>query len=523
MRRSCGSAVNRRGGTVRALWLAVLAAGLLAAASCMAQADVTDFSTFQYTYEPDPPMMRWPFGIHVGFDHPPRGYGEVSEVTGGSNTLLYDWCGYYGCSMIAPSDYSDDYAHPPTRTFKIRFYDGGSQYAEDTLVVHERRLHFPIEADFDSSPGDFFVHVVGGGLGSTLLDTVIYEDGREVRRCNIYWTSCLTGVTSGAYYYAAVEDPDGNLYGITATYRATSSTTGVKETADQIDLPRLGALFASTSDVCTTLLTFPYGSHLANESPTDQWIACDTAVTNRLSMTALLQAVAAAGTGTTAVLWWLEHQATVQVLSLPTIPWPETEVPPIPDLPQVWQGAAMNLADYFKTQARGRDWPQATAEAIAAACLWNASRASLDGLEACRSLPIFITGADVAEATDHDLEAIAGNPAWVMLNYEASGAKNGSRSWYRTVEPCDVAGRTGQQCDEYPFWASEQGGPLAPITPSLKYIDGDDNIAQGSIYGAFVTSCGLRTGTPHERTNATGGTAFLVVPVPSIPSTYLCN
>jgi hypothetical protein len=119
-----------------------------------------------------------------------------------------------------------------------------------------------------------------------------------------------------------------------------------------------------------------------------------------------------------------------------------------------------------------------------------------------------------------------GDPQWVKLNYEASGAKNGRRSWYESVAPCNRAGDAGQQCDEFPFWASEQGGPLAPITPSLKYIDGDDNVLQGSRYGAFVTSCGLRTGTPQESANAVGGTAFLVVPIPSsagIPSTWLCN
>lgn len=57
-------------------------------------------------------------------------------------------------------------------------------------------------------------------------------------------------------------------------------------------------------------------------------------------------------------------------------------------------------------------------------------------------------------------------------------------------------------------------------------LDGDDNVLQGSRYGAFVTSCGLRTGTPQEGANAIGGTAFLVVPIPSrlgIPSTWLCN
>jgi hypothetical protein len=510
------------------VWLAALAAGLLAVVPSMAQAtSVTDFSTFQ-NGGPSVPTMGWPFGLQVRysdrlyvFDH-----GEVYEETSGGRTTLTNNCIYYGCALNVQPVASRDYAHPPTRTFEVVLYtDRGASYGNTTLVVNERRLHFALEGDFDWSPGLFHV-TVPGSLANTTLDTIIYENGSEVRRCNVYWSYCTTPVTSGASYYAAVKDPDGNLYGITASYRATSSTTGVKETADQIDLPRLGTLFATTTDVCDTLLSFQ-GSHLEDSSVSDQELACQAAVANRLSMTALLQAVAVAGTGTTAVLWWLEHQATVQVLSpdWPTTPWPDAQVPAIPDLPQVWQGAVINLADYYKLSAQGKNLTQAAAETIAAACLWNASRIT-DGLDACRSLPVFITGSDVAEATDHDLEAIVGHPQWVKLNYEASGAKNGSHSWVNSVEPCDGATPSGKQCDEYPLWASEQGGPLAIPTPHLRYVDATDNQLQGSRYSSFIGSCGLRTGTPQEGANATGGTAFLVVPIPSsagIPSTWLCN
>lgn len=200
-------------------------------------------------------------------------------------------------------------------------------------------------------------------------------------------------------------------------------------------------------------------------------------------------------------------------------------MPALEDLPQVWQGAVINVADHYMLHARGKDLAQAAAISLATACLWNASRIT-NAREDCASMPIFFTGSDVAEATDHDIEAITGQPEWVKLNYEAAGAKTQSRTWYRSVAPCDVRGRTGQQCDEYPFWATEQGGPDALVRPHLRYIDGDDNTLQGSRHGNFVTSCGLRTGTPQERGNAIGGTAFLMVPVPpalSVPTTYLCN
>jgi hypothetical protein len=529
MRRSCGRAVEHRRGAVRAVWLAVVVVSVLAFGSCVAQATyITDVTTWP-NGGPSVPTMSWSFGVQVTYSDrlSPYDTGKLYEETGGRRVTLTDTCWYYGCSETAPGDTSTDYAHPPTRTFEIVLYhrDTGEAYDQRTLVVQERRLHFALEADFDWSPGLFHV-TVPWNEGGTQLNTIIYADGREAARCNVYYSHCEATVTAGAVYYAAVKDPDGNVYGITPSYRATSSTTGVKETADQIDLPRLGVLFATTTDVCNTLLNFQ-GSHLENSTVSDQEIACQAALANRSSMTALLQAVAAAGTGTTAVLWWLEHQQTIQVLSpdWPTTPWPDAQVPAIPDLPQVWQGAVINLADHYMLQANG-DLAQTAAEAIAAACLWNASRIT-DGLDACRTLPVFVTGSDVAEATDHDVEAIVTHPQWAKLNYEASGAKTGSHSWVNSVEPCDVETPRGQQCDEYPFWASEQGGPLATPTPHLRFIDAGDNTLQGTRYSSFITICGLRTGTPQEGANSTGGTAFLVVPLASglgIPSyTRLCN
>jgi hypothetical protein len=522
MRRVSGRYNGRRRHS--AVWLAVLAAGLLAVVPGVAHATyVTDFSTFQ-NGGPSVPTMGWPFGLQVRYNNKLYAWdrGEVFEDVGGRRVTLTDSCIYYGCALNVQPVASRDYANPPTRTFGVVLYnDRNVPYGERTLVVHERRLHFVLEGDFDWSPGIFHV-TVSGSVANTTLDTIIYANGTEVHRCNVYHGSCNASVTSGAVYYAAVKDPNGVVFALSPSYLATSSTTGIKETATNVDLVRLGALFATTTDVCDTLLTYPYGTHVQNRSPTDQWIACDTAVASGSTMSNVLRAVAAAGGGTT-VLWWLEHQQTVRVLSpsWPTTTWPDAQVPPIADLPQVWQGAVINVANHYKLQARGRDLTQAAAATIAAACLWNASRIT-NGRMDCVELPIFVTGSDVAEATQHDLEAIVGHPQWVKLNYEASGAK-ANRDWYQSQPACRVDHDADEQCDEYPFFASEQGGPLALASPSLKYIDGDDNVLQGGRYGNFVTSCALRTGTPQEGANAVGGTAFLVVPVPGVPTTYLCN
>lgn len=39
----------------------------------------------------------------------------------------------------------------------------------------------------------------------------------------------------------------------------------------------------------------------------------------------------------------------------------------------------------------------------------------------------------------------------------------------------------------------------------------------------MIRMCGLTTGTPQEGANSTGGTAFLLVPVPAVPCVPVCN
>jgi hypothetical protein len=162
------------------------------------------------------------------------------------------------------------------------------------------------------------------------------------------------------------------------------------------------------------------------------------------------------------------------------------------------------------------------------ACLWYAARAGLNAREACTTMPIFFTGADVNSATTHDARQIFAHPEWIKLNYEvgASGGKRGS-GWQNTQDNClDDPPEEDMQCDEFPFFASEQGGPLARSTPHVQYIERIDNSRQGGFYSAFIRKCELRTGTPQEGANSTGGTAFLVIPLmPAlhIPTFSLCN
>lgn len=150
---------------------------------------------------------------------------------------------------------------------------------------------------------------------------------------------------------------------------------------------------------------------------------------------------------------------------------------------------------------------------IAEACLELEAAASRDGASECRNLPIFISGRDVREAADHDLESLAFNPGWVKLNRDISG-KPGS-GWYTNTPPCIRPTPTGKNCHEYPFFSTQQGGPSAQPTPRLKYVDGPQNQLQGTRLSQFYATCGV----------APGGDPFLAIPLPLIPinSMSVCN
>ena len=237
-------------------------------------------------------------------------------------------------------------------------------------------------------------------------------------------------------------------------------------------------------------------------------------------MAQLLRAVAVAGGGTS-VLWWLTSQQTAATITQP-FEAPYFDVPAT--LPQAWP--VDDVANDYMVKTRGGSVTQDVATVAAGACLWWAARADVSSRSACKTMPVFFTGADVNNATTHDAQQIFEHPEWIKLNYEYGRSKP-SRGWYASRRPCvDGAPEPDQDCDEFPFFASEQGGPLASPTPHLQFIDSVDNQRQGRKYRAFIRNCGLRTGTPQTGLNSTGGTPFLIVPLmPAlhIPTFWLCS
>jgi hypothetical protein len=140
----------------------------------------------------------------------------------------------------------------------------------------------------------------------------------------------------------------------------------------------------------------------------------------------------------------------------------------------------------------------------------------------CMDKPGFASGEGVREATEHDIRALESHMPWVQLNYE-DGATKPNRGWQSDL--CSDR-ESDEDCDEYPFFSSEQGGPLAVPEPHLEAIDSGDNRAQGGQYSGFRRLCGLRTGTPQPNSNSVGGSPFLAIPIPpslNIDTWYGCK
>ncbi len=139
----------------------------------------------------------------------------------------------------------------------------------------------------------------------------------------------------------------------------------------------------------------------------------------------------------------------------------------------------------------------------------------------CTSMPIFFTGANSPEASQHDKEAIGSHPEWVRLTYastaeKAAEGKTRKSTWYGSPEcPSPVA---GFQCDEYPYFTTDQGYPDT-LSPSLKSIPKLDNETQGGLLSAFYRCPTFSEAVPHS-----GGRDFLVIPLPApLPTLGYCG
>jgi len=381
------------------------------------------------------------------------------------------------------------------------------------VQVDIRRRTWPVTLTFsayDQNLGRYATATVAEELVGPLRIMFREADGDVEYTCFMGSEQCSTSwLTEGESYRATVEDIDGHVFGRSPLY-----TVGPDDpeppTSYDADLGDLSQMLAplGVSGVCDAVLTMP-GTHVAQSSVTDQWLACDAARTSGKSLLATLAAIGAVA-GSSQVIWLLYHRGLDAQTDTPT-QYPNNPVPDpvrVPPVLPVGSAVATLAEDLLE---RNSALTQKQADTLARTCLWLVARAALNAAQKCGSLPIFASGSDVPEATQHDLEGLTQTPSWIALNYE--GPNKPGAGWQTNL--CNPPPDTlTQQCDEYPFFATLQGGPNASPAPDLKAISKADNQLQGSRYGNFVVACGLANAEP-----------FLAIPIhpqANIPTLRVC-
>jgi len=303
----------------------------------------------------------------------------------------------------------------------------------------------------------------------------------------------------------------------------TTATLTIADVGDAIDIDNLGlALMAggvTASQVCDFTAFVP-GTNFAHTSTTDQTDACEVAsAASGATMRSVLARILATGLAGDAVIAAIALEfvgdgcqpaapPTWTAQPNPAAPTPRTPPAAVPD--GIWR-----ITQKARKLAALNQVDETTANVVTEQCLKLVAIAftGADPYSTCSSEPIFLSGqSDVPEATNHDIEALAQNPAWIGLNRKL-GPNDGT---WKNSDPICQAKLTGQHCDEYPFLSSQQGGGAATPRPSLKAIDGTQNSLQGTRLGQFYSVCAVQDGD-----------AFLVVPVPpfapTVPTLAMCN
>lgn len=487
------------------------------------------------------PVERFEWGISLEASKNPVTVGETSTLT--LNGLEPDprWTGYYAhwvdetngevlqncwgneCfkKMEFPYSMEADAGPIDVRVEMIHEGEPGNVagVAETTLYVEP--IHFSVNMNF-SEPETY------GGVTSWLATTTATPpeyfsrqflvhvrklSGELVKNC-LLEIPCYERLGPGTYH-AVVEDESGNAFAATGWWTIPTGTSAEpeEESADGLSVVALGALFAGPSEICTELLAYP-GTHFEGGSVSDQYLDCEVAVGKGATKAEVLKAVATAGGGTS-VLWFLYEEKTEELTPLEDMEPPEEEAEPWPVPPVGWPEETGGEAELLK-ELNPQLETDREAKVVTKQCRRLAVRASLPTSD-CTELPIFASGdLDVPQATQHDLEAIIQYPPWMKLNYESSAGKTGA-GWYSSNPVCKEAPE-GFDCDEFPFFSTEQGGESSIPRPSLKAVVKSQNRSQGGLLGNFYRKCGLSIGGK--------GTPFLNVPMPpgsNVPTLFLCN
>ena len=125
---------------------------------------------------------------------------------------------------------------------------------------------------------------------------------------------------------------------------------------------------------------------------------------------------------------------------------------------------------------------------------------------------IFYGGLDLREHTAHITKALIGRPWQARLNRQYPPH---SRKWTRTVPYCKAQRAAGNNCDEFPFASSKQGGFSNKQYVSLQGVDPAESSDQGNLMSLFY---GAPECQPFPDT-----TPYFVIPVAKSNSFRICR
>jgi hypothetical protein len=162
------------------------------------------------------------------------------------------------------------------------------------------------------------------------------------------------------------------------------------------------------------------------------------------------------------------------------------------------------------------------------------------GSTTSRGLPMFVIGREAKEPAINDLAGLERNPSWVMLNRRIWQDLPGKR-WYRNrKEPAPGCHSTTRNppsahCDEFPYWSTLQArrGSLQTLIPSIRWTPDKQNEFEGTALQQFYSDrnpgdsmwfhgCDLVAQPPTDIVPQPEST-FLVLPLPLLPTTGICN
>jgi hypothetical protein len=353
------------------------------------------------------------------------------------------------------------------------------------------------------------------------------DDDSVIKPCGTDY-ECGTMIYSGdagssrRLYARVIDTTTGVVLARSPVFTVATIDIDTATSIDGLSIAGLAGAFGSATQLCNYILNFP-GTHRAEASVSDEWLGCDGVAQAGGSSEAALRAALSATigfAGAGALAWWLEHEWWTSYPANPPTAPPATHPPSPPATapPAIADALDTLTADLL---AKNPALTQELAEAVARGCLWEGSAAARFAADYCKRVPIFVSGSNVSEASQHDLDAITANPQWAALTTAGTGNEPAREQWYRDLPECaDASEPLGLDCDEYPFRSTAQGGPGA----SLKVISASHNRSQGTSLGNFYKKCGMR-----DADRIIGGDPFLVVPIPDpigplpIPTMAVCN